>query len=133
MIRKQYVGFIAVLLAVSLAGCGPKTPIQRHPPTATDPGSTTATDADAYDALVFADSLIKSTKADLAANKYPLAAAATITTVLRATIDFYNPADNAYKAYHADQTNSGLANALIGQIQSLKDAVAKLVAAKKGQ
>lgn len=122
---------VIAVLALSLAGCT-KTPIQRHPATATDPGSTTATDADAYDALVIADDLIQSTKKDLIANKYPAATAATITTVLRATIDFYNPADNAYRAYHADQTNTGLSNALIGQIQQLKDAVAKLVAAKKG-
>jgi hypothetical protein len=117
--------------AVVLIGCT-KTPIQRHPATATDPGSTTTTDADAYDALVIADDLIKSTKADLAANKYPPATAATITTVLRSVIDFYNPADSAYKSYHADQTNTGLANALTGQIQQLKTAVANLVAAKKG-
>jgi hypothetical protein len=118
-------------LSVVLIGCT-KTPIQRHPATATDPGSTTAADADAYDALVLADSLIKSTKADLAANKYPPATAATITIVLRAVISFYDPLDTAYRTEHADQTNTGLANALIAQTQQLKDAVANLVAAKKG-
>lgn len=124
--------FVTLLLAVTLVSCT-KTPIQRHPATTTDPGSTTAIDADAYDALIVAHDAIESTKNDLTAGKYPPATASVITTVLRSVIDFYNSTDNAYRAYHADQTNNGLANALISQVQQLKDAVTRLVAAKKGK
>jgi hypothetical protein len=119
-------------LAVVFIGCT-KTPIQRHPATTTDPGSTTQIDADAYDTLLVADDAIKTTKAALANNTYPAATAATVKTVLNHVISLYDPFDTAYLAYHKDQTNTGLANALTAQIQPLKDAITQLVAAKKGQ
>jgi hypothetical protein len=119
-------------LAVVLIGCT-KTPIQRHPATATDPGSTTQIDADAYDALLVADDAIKTTKADLANNIYPAATVVNVKAVLNHVISLYDPMDNAYIAYHKDQTNTGLANALTPQIQPLKDAITQLIAAKKGQ
>lgn len=119
-----------IALSAVLMGCT-KTPIQRHPATATDPGSTTALDADAYDALVVTDSLIKSTKADLAAGKYGTKAD-TVKSVLNTTIKYYDDAQAAYTVEHANQSAAQLIATLRDALATMKQSSAQLATATKG-
>jgi hypothetical protein len=123
-------------LAFCLTSCAviQKTPQQRHPANAStgDPGSTTALDADTYDALLVAHAAIEQTKTDLAANKYSATTAATVTTVLRATITAYDLAQAAYVQYHASQTSTPLAADLTTKKTVMTAAVSQLAATTKG-
>jgi len=123
------------LICVSLLvvmGCGPKTPIQRHPPNPAtgDPGSLTALDADSYDALIGTHDAIEQTKTAIANGGFGTNAAQA-KTALNITIDAYNIADREYKAYHADQSaaNAAKLQDAVGNMQAAK---VQLVAVKKG-
>lgn len=122
---------LAVLaLSAVLIGCT-KTPIQRHPATATDPGSTTQLDADAYDALVFTDKLIQTTKTDLAAGKYGTKSD-TVKSILNTTIKYYDDAQAAYTVEHANQSVTQLIATLRDALATMKQSSAQLATATKG-
>lgn len=122
---------LAVLaLSAVLLGCQ-KTPIQRHPATATDPGSTTQLDADAYDALLVTDTLIKSTKTSLAAGSYGTKSD-SVKTILNATIKYYDIAQSAYVVEHANQSAAQLIATLRDALATMKQSSAQLATATKG-
>lgn len=111
-----------------VAGCGPKTPIQRHPPNPVtgDAGSKTTLDADAYDLLLATHDVIESTKTSLAAGSFPAEQVPTVKATLNATIDGYNALDTAYRTYHADQSpaNTAALNTAVANAQSAKQKLA---------
>jgi hypothetical protein len=81
-------------LAVLLAGCvkSTSTPI---------PGAGNKFDSDSYLSLVTADSVIQSTKDDLANNKFPANIAPAVKTAVNALIQSYDVANPIYLAYHS--------------------------------
>ncbi len=80
-----------VLVSFTFAGCASR-PIH--------PGSPNQFDSTSYDSLVVADSVIKSTKADLDANKFPQAITPNVISALNLLVKVYNIADQGYKDYH---------------------------------
>lgn len=78
---------LAAIAAIALVGCAAHV---IHPGTANSFDSTT------YDTLMLTDNVIQSTKADLAAGKFPASIAGNVKTALNALIVAYNVADIAY-------------------------------------
>jgi len=74
-------------LLLFLCGCA------AHP---IHPGTANAFDSGAYDTLSVTDSVIQSTKVDLAANKFPASIAGNVKAALNALINAYDIADNFY-------------------------------------
>lgn len=60
------------------------------------PGTANSFDSGVYDTLLTTDSVIQSTKADLAANKFPATIVGNVKTALNALIAAYNVADTFY-------------------------------------
>lgn len=65
------------------------------------PGSYNTFDSQSYDTLIVTHSVIESTKADLAANKFPAQIAGAVKTALNNLITAYDVADSSYLVYHA--------------------------------
>ena len=106
----------AVLLAlVLLGGCA-----ARHP------GSANQFDSSSYDTLIVAHSVIETTKADLAANKFPPQNVGNVKTALNNLIQTYNVADTAYQSYHSAAVAG---TATTAQQASLTTALANVTAA----
>ena len=82
-----------LLASLLLAGCS-----QNPKPVV---GAANQFDSDTYLTMVTVDNVIQSTKAALTANTFPAASVASVKQVLNYTIQAYNTADTAYKAYHA--------------------------------
>ncbi len=87
----------AVLLLL-LCGCA------AHP---IHPGTANAFDSGAYDTLSVTDSVIQSTKADLAAGKFPTSIAGNVKSALNALIAAYDTADLAYCGVPVAGTGTG--------------------------
>jgi|HubBroStandDraft_1064217.scaffolds.fasta_scaffold03153_12 hypothetical protein len=83
----------ALALVLLLMGCAKNTstPI---------PGAANTFDSQSYLSLVTADSVIETTKADLAAGKFPASIAGNVKTALNALIQSYDVANPVYVAYH---------------------------------
>jgi hypothetical protein len=60
------------------------------------PGTANSFDSGAYDTLSVADSVIQSTKTDLAANKFPASIAGNVKSALNGLINAYDIADTFY-------------------------------------
>ncbi len=88
---RRILSLFFILLSFSLAGCAAR-PIH--------PGAANQIDSTAYDTIFVAHNVIESTKADLAANKFPAAIAPNVVTALNKLVTAYNLADQAYIAYH---------------------------------
>lgn len=118
MLRNKRANFLAVFLAVTLlAGCGAR---------AIHPGAANKFDSSAYDALLVTDSVIQSTKTDLANNVFPANVAASVKTALNGLIDAYNVTNVSYRAYHS----AALAgNATPAQQQSVQSGLDSMAAA----
>lgn len=85
--RSRPLLLVTFLATSSLLGCAAH---QIHPGTANTFDSTT------YDTLMLTDNIIQSTKADLAANKFPVLIAPRVKAALNILISVYNAADIAY-------------------------------------
>jgi hypothetical protein len=83
----------ALALCFVLASCSAQRPIH--------PGAANKFDSDSYDALLVADSIIQSTKADLANNTFPASVAAKMKDALNYLIEAYNATNTSYRVYHA--------------------------------
>lgn len=88
--------FLVLTLICSLTGC---SLIKPHP---VHPGTANKFDSDTYDALAFADSVIKGTEQELATsnNGFPPSILPQIRTALSYLIDSYNTARGVYLIYH---------------------------------
>jgi hypothetical protein len=128
---------IPVLLLLLLCGC--KAPI--HPGTANRFDSTT------YDTLLTADSVIQSTKLDLAAGKFPASISGNVKTALNALINAYDIAETFYcgtpngsscaaNSYHALAMSGTATPQQSSQMQTLSTnvstATSQLASAKGG-
>lgn len=80
------------LAVLFLAGCAAR-PIH--------PGAANQFDSTTYDTLITAESVIDSTKTDLANNAFPANVAATVKTAVNGLITAYDALDTSYQAYHA--------------------------------
>jgi hypothetical protein len=92
------------------------------------PGSIDALDSHVYDQLITIHSVIETSKADLAANKFPAAISANVKTSLNDLIRAYDALDAAYLSYHASVGMPTAAqvqavNAAVGQVQSAQSAL----------
>lgn len=85
--RQKYRLVPALFLLVSSVGCAARV---QHPGTANSFDSTT------YDTLMLTESVIQSTKADLASGKFPASISGNVKSALNALIVAYNAADIAY-------------------------------------
>lgn len=90
--QKSKAKVLTLLLVLFLVGCAAR-PIH--------PGAANRFDSDAYDALLVADSIIQSTKADLTNNVFPANVAAPVKNALNNLIVAYNATDTSYRVYHA--------------------------------
>ena len=80
--------FPAVFLTIAfLVGCAARV---NHP------GTVNSFDSSAYDVLLVTDNVIQTTKADLAANKFPAAISGNVKTALNGLITAYDALDIAY-------------------------------------
>jgi hypothetical protein len=121
--------FPAMLVAVLLiAGCAAQHPIH--------PGAANQFDSTSYDTLLVAHSVIESTKADLAANKFPDALAAKVKQSLNVLIQAYDVADTAYLSYHASaiagKATPADQTALQTKLNDVGNATTALTSAKGG-
>ena len=142
--RKRSLG-IAVL-AILLVGCGI---IQKH---VNHPGSANTFDSDSYDTLLVTDSVIKTTKDDLAANAFPASIAGNVKTALNDLIRAYDIADTVYcgapittatglqctpESYHgaaiAGKATATQSNAVSLAISNVNAKTSALTAAKAGK
>lgn len=82
----------ALLCVTFLVGC--------HAVQAPIPGSANQFDSDTYLSLVTTDSLIQSTKADLANNSFSATIVPSVKKALNDLIAAYDTANTAYVAYH---------------------------------
>lgn len=118
------------------------------------PGTANAFDSGAYDTLSVTDSVIQSTKADLAAGKFPASIAGNVKTALNALINAYDIADTFYcgapvagvgsgslmcapNSYHslamAGTATSAQSTQLTNDLNQVNTATTALSAAKGGQ
>lgn len=120
---------VALALCIALSGCAAKN-YQVHP------GAANTFDSQSYDTLLVTNSVIESTKADLAANKFPAAITGNIKTALNGLINAYNAADSAYLIYHAAAIQGGASQAQItnlnAAITNVNSATTTLTQAKAG-
>jgi predicted small lipoprotein YifL len=127
--KKLSIAVLALALIFSLDACGPK-----H---VNHPGAANTFDSDSYDALLVTDQVIKTTKDELAAGKFPGTLADKVRTVLNDLIRGYNVADNAYKEYHAaalaGTATTEQSNAVTNSLAQMKTETAALAAVKAGQ
>jgi hypothetical protein len=84
---KKSLRTLTVVSVLFLAGCAAH---QIHP------GTSNSFDSATYDTLMVTDNVIQSTKADLAANKFPASIAGNVKTALNDLITAYDAADIAY-------------------------------------
>ena len=132
-------------LVLFLCGCA------AHP---IHPGTANAFDSGAYDTLSVTDSVIQSTKADLAAGKFPPSIAGNVKSALNALINAYNIADTFYcgmpvagtgtgslecapNSYHslaiAGTATPAQSTQMQNELNQINTATAQLSAAKGGQ
>jgi hypothetical protein len=133
--------FIPALFCFLLVACA------AHP---IHPGTANSFDSGAYDTLLVADNVIQSTKADLAANKFPASISGNVKTALNSLIAAYNIADNFYcgqpvgtpltcspNSYHslamAGTATPAQSTQLQNDINQVNTSTAQLTAAKAGQ
>jgi hypothetical protein len=113
------------VLAFLLVGCAAKV---------IHPGAANSFDSSSYDTLLVAHSVIESTKADLAANKFPAAISGNVKTALNGLITAYDASDTAYLAYHAAAVSGAATPSQVSSVtqslQSVNAATASLTAAK---
>lgn len=119
--------FAVLLILLSFSGCAAR-PIH--------PGAANQFDSTAYDTIFIAHNVIESTKADLAANKFPASIATNVVTALNKLVTAYNLADQAYLAYH-NAALGGTATpaqqaALQSNINDVSNAVSSVASAKGG-
>jgi hypothetical protein len=130
MIRKRSLGPIAVLLAVSVAGCPKST-------TAPVPGSANSFDSASYLTLVTTDSVIQSTKADLTNDAFPASIAGQVKTALNDLIKGYNVANTTYQSYHlaamAGTATVAQSNAVTSTLADVQTKTSALTSAKAAQ
>lgn len=98
------------------------------------PGAANPFDSTSYDTLIVTHSVIESTKADLAANKFSATLAPKVKDALNYLIQAYDVADTAYLSYHAAAI-AGTATAadqaaLQAKISNVSSATVALTAAK---
>lgn len=86
--------FAVPLLLLALSGCKSAAYVNH-------PGSLNTFDSQSYDSLLVTHSVIESTKADLAANKFPANIASGVKLAINGLITAYDSADTAYLIYHA--------------------------------
>lgn len=79
--------FAAFALCIAFMGCAAH---QIHP------GTVNQFDSGTYDTLLVTDNVIQTTKADLAANKFPPAIAPNVKATLNSLIAYYNILDTVY-------------------------------------
>jgi hypothetical protein len=125
---RRMLSLFLILLVLTFTGCAAR-PIH--------PGSPNKFDSTAYDTLLVADNVIKNTKADLAANKFPASITPNVITALNDLVKFYNLADQAYRDYHAAAL-AGTAtpsdqNALQGKLNDVANAVTSVKNAAGGR
>ncbi len=77
-------------LAIIAGGCASQTTATAHP------GTFNSFDNATYESLLLTDSVIKSTKADLAAGKFPVSIKDSVRIALNDLITTYNAADVLY-------------------------------------
>lgn len=117
-----------LLLVTALTGCG-----AAH---VTHPGAANKFDSDSYDTVLVTESLITTTKADLANNLFPASIAGNVKDALNKLIQGYDIADTAYKTYHAaalaGQATTAQQAALTADLTNLNSQTAALTTAKAG-
>jgi hypothetical protein len=100
------------------------------------PGAANVADSDMYLSLVTTDSVIQSTKVDLANNSFPAAWVAGIKKALNSTIQAYDVANVSYQAYHALAVQNKATAQQLSSAQQLvgaaQNSVVALTAAKTG-
>lgn len=119
-----------VLAVLLLGGCKTQGYVQH-------PGAVNAFDSQSYDSLLVTHSIIETTKADLAANKFPATISANVKTSLNNLITAYDVADSAYLAYHAaavqGTATTAQATDVSNKIQVVTNATTHLNMVKGGQ
>lgn len=127
--HKAKIWMLTLALAAGL-GCANRT-VQ-----APVPGSANAADSDIYLSLVTTDSLIVSTRADLASNSFPAAWVANVKKSLNGLIQAYDIANVSYIAYHTTALAGNATATQLADVQNkmaaVQAATANLTAAKTG-
>jgi hypothetical protein len=100
------------------------------------PGSANSFDSDTYLSLILTDSLIQSTKADLANNSFPVTWVPNVKKALNSLIQAYDVANVSYQAYHTMAITNSATPAQKAAVQAnltnVQTATANLTAAKGG-
>lgn len=101
------------------------------------PGAANTFDSSSYLVLVTTDSLIQTTKQDLAVGAFPGAILGNVKTALNALIQAYNVCDIAYQAYHtaalAGQATAAQQAAVTDGLNKMQTATANLTTVKGAQ
>jgi hypothetical protein len=101
------------------------------------PGAANTFDSSTYDVLIVTQSVINTTKADLAANSFPASIAPKVKTAVNALSTAYDTALNVYVTYHnaaiAGTATPAQATAVTTAVQNVNMATTALNAAKVGQ
>lgn len=128
---RRGIAVVVMLVAMSTVACNKAYVVH--------PGAANTFDSQTYDILVTAHAAIEQTKTEIANKSFTGATLRNVTIGLNALIDAYNPADTAYKAYHAAATanpptaTQSQVNDLNAKTQSLPALVSNLNAAKVGR
>lgn len=116
---------LTLSLALTLGGCAARV---------VHPGAANKFDSSSYDTLLVTHSVIESTKADLAANKFPAAQVESVRYALNGLITAYNVADSGYLTYHAaalkGQDTLQEQTQLQSQLMAVQTATTQLATAK---
>jgi hypothetical protein len=119
-----------LVLVLFVVGCASQTYVVH-------PGAVNVFDSQSYDTLLVTHSVIESTKADLAAGKFPGSVGTSVSTALNALVTSYNVADTAYLTYHAAASAGTLTavqqTSLTSALDNVNVATTNLTSAKAGQ
>lgn len=123
--KLQFACMLAVLLAVvSVGGCAVMGAHPNHP------GSVNTFDSTSYDALLVADSMIKTTRTDYLSGKVPAAIMPQVHAAFNDLVAAYGAADSVYITYHVAATQGvatvAMANAVTTDLTVLSADIAKV-------
>jgi hypothetical protein len=118
---------LPLVLALSMLGCAAS---QIHP------GAVNGFDSHTYDALVVVQSVIDTTKADLAAGSFNATLTPKVKAALNDLITAYNLAEDLYVQYHnaaiAGKATTAQATTVSNAVQAVNNATTNLATAKAG-
>ena len=125
---KRYIATLALSAVLFIAGCAAQ---QIHP------GAANSFDSSTYDALIVTQSVINTTKADLAVNSFPASIAPKVKSAVNALSTTYDIALATYMTYHnaaiAGTATTAQATAVSDAVQNVNNATTALTAAKAGK